>query len=160
VCWSHPNVQCLMAFTSDRIQEHRGGFLYSLVLCTSSTLVSLSSSSRISPFVLTAKHITQTSMPATALVSKHFICTFSVLLRPGFAFCPYCTTHTIQTSMPLARFEFAVASDTRLKQLGHLFFLFVIFLFFFFFFFALCPYIFLCLDCPAFCFSLDLQHTI
>ena len=37
-----------------------------------------------------------------------FVCTLSALLCPdcpGFAFCPYCTTHTTQTYMPPAGFE-------------------------------------------------------
>ena len=40
------------------------------------------------------------------------LCTLTVLLCPGFAFCPYCTTHTTQTFMPPAGFEPAIpASD-------------------------------------------------
>ena len=39
---------------------------------------------------------------------------FSVLLCPGFAFCPYCTT---QTSMPPAGFEPATPVSDRLQTL-------------------------------------------
>ena len=41
------------------------------------------------------------------------LCTLSVLLCPGFAFCPYCTTHTTQTAMPPAGFEPAIPASDR-----------------------------------------------
>jgi hypothetical protein len=49
------------------------------------------------------------------------VCTLSVLLCPncpGFAFCPYCTTHTTQTSMPPAGFESAIPASDRPQTLA------------------------------------------
>ena len=46
------------------------------------------------------------------------LCTSSVLfcpVCPCFAFCPYCTTNTTQTSMPLAGFEPAISAGERLQ---------------------------------------------
>ena len=44
------------------------------------------------------------------------LCTLSVLLCPncpGFAFCPYCTSHTTQASMPPAGFEPATPASEQ-----------------------------------------------
>jgi hypothetical protein len=48
------------------------------------------------------------------------LCILCVLLCPdcpGFAFCPYSTTHTTQTSMPAAGFEPAILASDRPQTL-------------------------------------------
>jgi hypothetical protein len=49
------------------------------------------------------------------------LCTISVLLVPivlAIAFCPYCTTHTTQTSMPPEGFEPAIPTSDRPQTLA------------------------------------------
>ena len=52
----------------------------------------------------------------TSMRPGGIICTLSVLLCPhcpGFAFCPYCTSHTTQNSMPPAGFEPTIPASDR-----------------------------------------------
>ena len=73
----------------------------------------------ISPSQRPHKHTTQISTPSEGFF--FVLCTLSVLLCPdcpGFAFCPYCTTHTTQTSMPPAGFEPAIPASDRPQTLA------------------------------------------
>jgi hypothetical protein len=62
------------------------------------------------PVWMSAENLTHTG---NFFCSLYFICTLCTDC-PGFAFCPYCATHTTQTSMPPAGFEPATPASNRL----------------------------------------------
>jgi hypothetical protein len=62
-------------------------------------------------FRLVAQCLIQLSLSLS--FSLYFYPYFCVLIILAFAFCPYCTTHTTQASMPPARFEPAIPANER-----------------------------------------------